>query len=184
MAPSRLRQLLPHGLMLAFALFLLWAAMRIDVDTGGRISPSVWPTAIIVFMALLCAWEIGKRLMSADARDSQGLASDLQQAPAGQDMGAAPVAEHPRKLYAGIGLVAAYVVLVPWLGFFIATALFLAIFPWLGGMRRGPLVATLGVAGSLGLVFVFMRVAYISLPLGEGPFRAVSLGLLKLIGVS
>jgi hypothetical protein len=33
-------------------------------------------------------------------------------------------------------------------------------------------------------VVVFMRVAYISLPLGEGPFRAISLGLMRAIGVS
>jgi len=29
-----------------------------------------------------------------------------------------------------------------------------------------------------------MRVAYISLPLGEGPFRAISIGLMRLLGVT
>jgi hypothetical protein len=33
-------------------------------------------------------------------------------------------------------------------------------------------------------VVIFMRVTYISLPLGEGPFRALSLALLSAIGVS
>ena len=97
---------------------------------------------------------------------------------------AAKEAEHPRKLYSGIGLVAAYVILVPWLGFFLSTALFLAAFPWLGGLRRPLLTAALGIAGSLVLVVIFMRVAYISLPLGEGPFRALSLALLGAIGVT
>jgi hypothetical protein len=30
---------------------------------------------------------------------------------------------------------------------------------------------------------VFQKVAYVSLPLGEGPFRAFSLGLMALLGV-
>lgn len=87
-------------------------------------------------------------------------------------------------LAGGIALVAAYVFAVPWLGFFLTTALFLGVFPWVGGLRRPLLSAMLGIAGSLALVVVFMRVAYISLPLGEGPFRALSLALMRAIGVS
>ena len=34
------------------------------------------------------------------------------------------------------------------------------------------------------LLVMFMRIAYISLPLGEGPFRSLSLALLRAIGVS
>lgn len=183
--PQRLRLVLPYGVMLAASLFLYWAASRIDVDTGGRISPSVWPKAIVVFMLLLCAWEVGKRLFARNADDSKGLIGELQEAPVAQ--GPPPVpeqAEQPRKLYGGIGLVAAYVILVPWLGFFLSTALFLAAFPWAGGLRRPALTATLGLAGSLALVVIFMRVAYISLPLGEGPFRVLSLALLRVIGVT
>jgi putative tricarboxylic transport membrane protein len=184
--PSRLRGIVPYGLVLAFSLFLFWAATRIDVDTGGRISPSVWPKAIIVFMGLLCAYEIGKRLLAPASQEAKGLVSELQEAPdaARADAPAAPEPEHPRKLYAGIALVAAYSLAVPWLGFFLTTALFLGLFPWLGGYRNAALTAVLGTLGSLVLVVIFMRIAYISLPLGEGPFRTVSLALLKLIGVT
>ena len=184
--PARLRGIVPYGLMLAFSVFLFWAATRIDVDTGGRISPSVWPKAVIVFMALLCAYEIAKRLLAPSSREATGLVSDLQQAPDAAGASAAPIAEpeHPRKLFAGIALVAGYVLAVPWLGFFLTTALFLGLFPWVGGFRNAPLTAVLGTLGSLSLVVVFMRIAYISLPLGEGPFRTLSLALLKLIGVT
>jgi putative tricarboxylic transport membrane protein len=184
--PSRLRGIIPYGVMLAFSAFLFWATLRIDVDTGGRISPSVWPRAIVVFMGLLCAYEIGKRLLAPASQEAKGLVSGLQQAP-DATMAGTPVqaeAEHPGKLYAGIAVVAAYVVAVPWLGFFLTTALFLAVFPWLGGFRNALLTGVLGISGSLALVVVFMRIAYISLPLGEGPFRTLSLALLKLIGVS
>jgi hypothetical protein len=91
--------------------------------------------------------------------------------------------EHPRRLWGGGALVVAYGVAVSWLGFFVSTALFLGAFPWVGGLRRPALAAALSVVGSFVLFVVFMRVAYISLPLGEGPFRTLSIALLRLIGV-
>ena len=36
----------------------------------------------------------------------------------------------------------------------------------------------------LTLVLVFMRIAYISLPLGAGPFRDLSIALMRAIGVT
>jgi putative tricarboxylic transport membrane protein len=180
--PTRLRQVLPYGVMLVASVLLYWAATRIDVNTGGRISPAAWPKAIIVFMGLLCAYEIVKRLVVKSEFAAKGLIADLQNPPSplGEGRGEG---QHPRMLFAGIALIAAYVVSVPWLGFFAATALFLAIFPWVSGLRRPVLSAVLGLAGSFVLVVVFMRVAYISLPLGEGPFRALSLALMRAIGV-
>ena len=37
--------------------------------------------------------------------------------------------------------------------------------------------------GSFGFFFIFMKVAYISLPLGQGPFKALSLLLMQWMGV-
>lgn len=186
--PSKLRQVLPHSVMLAASVLLYWAAMRIEPGTGGRIGPGVWPKAIIVIMGLLCAYEIAKRLVVSSRFTAKGLIDGLNQSPA-ESLAAADAAppvepQHPRKLYWGIGLVAAYVLLVPWAGFFLSTAIFLAIFPLAGGLWRPAMSAVLGVAGSLVLVVIFMRVAYISLPLGEGPFRALSLALMRLLGVT
>ncbi len=130
-------------------------------------------------MGLLCAWEIARRLAVRPRGGGPGASA----AETG-DASPAPPAIQAGKLAAGAGLVLAYVVTVPWLGFFVATAVFLAAFPWFGGLRRPLLTGALGVAGSLALVVVFMRVAYISLPLGEGPFRSLSLALLAAIGVS
>ncbi|MGE0355765.1 MAG: tripartite tricarboxylate transporter TctB family protein [Burkholderiales bacterium] len=174
--PKTLRLVLPHGLMLVASVLLYWAATRIEAFTGGggRIGPDAWPKAIIVFMGLLCAWEIAKRL----ALRSRGGGSEP---PAAAQ--AAPVT-HPGRLAAGVALVFGYVLVVPWIGFFVSTALFLAAFTWFGGLRRPVLATATGLAGSLVLVVMFMRVAYISLPLGEGPFKSLSIALLAAIGVS
>lgn len=186
--PKTLRLVLPHGLMLLASVVLYWAATRIDVHTGGggRIGPDAWPKAIIVFMGLLCAWEVAKRLVlrgrlgAGDGPAPAGVQPPGAAATAGSP---APVA-HAGRLAWGVGLVFGYVFVVSYVGFFVATAVFLAAFPWFGGLRRPVLAAVTGIAGSLVLVVMFMRIAYISLPLGEGPFRTLSIALLSAIGVS
>jgi putative tricarboxylic transport membrane protein len=177
---ARVGRVLPHAVMLVVACLLYWAATRIDAPTGGRIGPDVWPKAVIVFMGLLCAYEIAKRLLVRTDFVAKGLLSGTAGATDDKD---AFVANYPM-LFGAIALIAGYVFTVPWIGFFVATAIFLAVFPWIGGFRRPAIALALGLGGSLALVVIFMRVAYISLPLGEGPFRALSLGLLRLIGVS
>lgn len=187
--PTKLRRVLPHGVMLAASCWLYWAASRIDAETGGRIGPAVWPKAIIVFMALLCVYEIVKRLVVRTDFVAKGLLSGAE-LPHAQEA-ATRVGEHRDDgerthpmLLAGGGLVAAYVIAVQWIGFFTATALFLAAFPWVGGVRRPVACVVVSLAGTLALALVFLKVAYISLPLGEGPFRALSLAFMRLIGVT
>lgn len=187
--PERLRLVLPHSVMLLVSLALFWAALQIDTSgTGGRIGPDFWPKVVIGSMGLLCLYEIVKRLFVRGSVDATGLTGDLERSPAeavDPTVASAPVPEpeYPRLLWTGVALIVGYVVVVPWLGFFITTALFLTAFIWLGGYRR-PLVAlAVSTIGAFVLVVIFMRIAYISLPLGEGPFRLVSTTLLSLIGV-
>jgi len=175
--PGKLRRVLPHGVMLAVSCWLYWASTRIDVETGGRIGPTAWPRAVIVVMGLLCAYEIVKRLVVRTQFDARGLLAAAK-------VDEAPASDNYRMLSGGIVLIAAFVLAVPWIGFFLATALFLAIFPWIGGLRRPFVAISVSLAGTLVLAVVFLKVAYISLPLGEGPFRALSLGLMRLLGVT
>jgi len=173
--------------MLAVSIALYWCATRIDADTGGRIGPDVWPKAIIVFMGLLCVYEIVKRLVVKTEFEAKGLLSGAETlkeepvpSPLGEGQGEGK--DHPM-LYWGIGLIAAYVVGVPWIGFFVATFVFLVAFPLIGGSRRPVAIIVTALIGTITLAVVFMRVAYISLPLGEGPFRELSIALMRAMGV-
>ena len=181
---AKLTRVLPHAVMLVVACLLYWAAARIDAETGGRIGPAVWPKAVIVFMGLLCAYEIVKRLLVRSEFVARGLLSGTNAAPGQPVKREDAEPHHHGMLLGGIALIAGYVFTVPWIGFFTATALFLAVFQWIGGFRRPAIALAIGLGGALALVVVFMRIAYISLPLGEGPFRAISIGLMRLIGVS
>lgn len=194
----RIRRVLPYLAMLAVSALLYWAALQIDTrgaDGGRRIGPDFWPKLVIVIMGALCVFEIVKRLFFRTsslpgeiAGDGEGGASVRAPpaTPTAPDAARAapPEREYPGRLLAGIATIAGFALAVDWLGFFVATAAFLAAFMLIGGLRRAWLAAGIGVAGSLVLIVIFMRVAYISLPLGAGPFRELSLALLRLLGVS
>ena len=183
---AKLARVLPHAVMLVVACLLYWAATRIEAETGGRIGPAVWPKAVIIFMGLLCAYEIVKRLLVRSEFEATGLVTtDPPPAPSQGEVEQAPASPAGQgMLLGGIALVAAYVFTVPWIGFLTATALFLVVFPWIGGLRRPVSALAIGLAGTLFLAVVFLKVAYISLPLGEGPFRALSLAVMRLLGVT
>jgi hypothetical protein len=183
---SRLRACAPYFALLLVAVALYAAALRIDVPPsgGGRIGPDFWPKAIIVFMSLLCVWEIVRRLVVGTAEPADRSAGATDAAQIGDEGGTAESALDLPMLLGGAAAIVGYVIAVDWLGFFASTLLFLFAFAWIGGFRR--IVWNLGIAvgGSLLTLVLFMRVAYISLPLGEGPLRSLSLALLRLIGVS
>ena len=190
---ERLRLALPHTVLLLIAGLLYYATSLIDTSSAGgtRIGPDFWPKVIIGAMAALCIYEIGKRLIAGNTRDAAGLIAGLQSAPL-EIEGGPTTAEAPmttdaqpdhRSLAAGLALIVAFVFSVAYVGFFVGTALFLALFSWIGGYRRAMPVVLVSVIGAFVLLMIFMRIAYISLPLGVGPFQQLSVLLLRLIGV-
>jgi len=183
---QRLRLALPHAVLLLVAGFLYYATSFIDTAASAtRIGPDFWPKIIVGALAALCVYEIGKRLIIGAARDAGGLTASLDRPPAAIDgepiEPQAPVDNG--KLVAGIAVIAGFVVGVAYLGFFIATALFVALFCWIGGYRRTAPVLLASVLGAFILLVIFMRVTYVSLPLGVGPFNSLSVLLLRMIGI-
>jgi len=175
---TRLRAGLPYAAVFAAALYLYHATDAFAaMGREGQLSPAFWPRAVLGLLMLVCAWEIARAAwFSRDAR-----AAPVAAAQAGQ--GADEPPRQPLRLAAGIALTAAYVPAMEALGFFIATALYLAAFMVVGRYRRPFVVAIASIGGSLAFVFVFMKVVYVSLPLGMGPFRAFSASLLAALGI-
>jgi putative tricarboxylic transport membrane protein len=101
---------------------------------------------------------------------------------------AAPVADEdserfPTLLAGGIGITVLYVPAMEYIGFFLATIIYLAAFMWIGRYRRPIVVALTSVIGTVAFVYVFMKIVYVSLPLGAGPFREFSVMVLAALGV-
>jgi len=177
---------LPYVIVLAIVSFLYFRATKIDfVAPGGRIGPDVWPKAILALAALACLYEIAKNLLFGKwVRDMTGvLGSVLKDVPAQDVPGETESAAYPHLLWIGIAMTILYVVLIETLGFFLCTAIYLALFMWVGRYRRPGVIVATSLVGSLAFMFMFMKVVYVSLPLGTEPFAQVSFALMRLMGI-
>ena len=76
-----------------------------------------------------------------------------------------------------------YVLLIERLGFFLCTFIYLAAFMLVGRYRRFGVVLATSLIGSLVFMFVFMKIVYVSPPLGQAPFSEVSFFLMRLMGI-
>ena len=181
---DRLARAVPYALLLSLAAGLYALAGRIEyVGPSDRIGPDFWPRAILAILALACAYELVKSLFMARSASVGGMLQTLmERAPDVAAQGASEPAPSLARLAGGIGVTLAYVLLVDKLGFFLATAAYLFGFILVGGHRRRGIALVTAVIGSLAMVIVFMKIVYVSLPLGIGPFQRVSLALLALLG--
>jgi putative tricarboxylic transport membrane protein len=54
---------------------------------------------------------------------------------------------------------------------------------WIGRYRRPGVILVTSLVGSLAFMFMFMKIVYVSLPLGVEPFSQVSFLLMRLMGI-
>jgi putative tricarboxylic transport membrane protein len=176
----------PYLAVLLLAVFFYYKTMQIGfVAPGGRLGPDAWPKIVLGLLALVCVYEIVRRLFFDVAKAEQGGELELA-APPAHDV-SAPVEEvqpsYPLLLAVGIAMTIAYVALLGTLGFFLCTALYLAGFIVLGGYRRTAVTLATSLLGSLVFMFMFMKVVYVSLPLGVEPFSQLTFLLMRLMGI-
>jgi len=187
-AGPRLARILPYAIVGAVACYLFYIAMNFEFHRrAGTLGPDFWPKAILALLIATCVYEIGKRLLSKTPDvEVGGVLEEIvgESAETHADMGGtAAVESHPWLLLAGMALTAFYVFIIQSLGFFLATAPYLALFMVLGGYRRLVVMAVTSVLGTLLMLFFFMKVVYVSLPIGEAPFSAVTLFLMQVMGI-
>jgi putative tricarboxylic transport membrane protein len=187
-AGSRLARTLPYVIVGMVAGYLYYVAAHFEFHhRPGTLGPDFWPKAILLLLIAVCIYEIVKRLLSGTAsHEIGGVLVEIvgESADKHADMGAAAEIEsHPWLLLAGMALTALYVSLVHKLGFFLATSAYLALFTVLGGYRKWAVIAMVSVLGTLLLLFFFMKVVYVSLPIGEAPYSAVTLFLMQVMGI-
>lgn len=165
MDPGLIRSTAPYVAGLVVAAVLYHFAGRIDyTPRPGLLGPDFWPKAAIGLMAALCLLETVKRVAGSRA-EARGVEEVLEE-------GAGEEAQqtYPLLLLGGVALVVSFAFLVPILGFLLATFLFLPAFIYLGGYRNHLVVWGFSAIITATAAFVFLRVAYVSLPRGEPPF--------------
>jgi len=179
----RYRALIPYLLVLAAAGFLAFQTTRFEfTPSGDRPGPDVWPRAILVLIVVTCLLRIVALLRRPLGQDPVAL-RDVLEPPTDVAGSEAAARRYPLLLLTGVGLTILYVALLGTLGFFIDTTLYIAALIRTGRYRRWPVIIAVAFGGALAFMFVFMRIVYLSLPIGVAPFATVSLLLMRLMGV-
>ena len=184
-----LKRAAPYAVILVAAAYLYRAALAFDYErVPGRIGPDAWPRMLLVLLMGICLIAIGQLAFGREAVPDEEASEDAQ-AREGEEV--EPQSEglrlsidsHPRLALAGILLTFAYLYAFEWVGFFSASVVYLFLLMLTGGFRRPLAALAISAATALGFVFVFMKVVYVSLPLGHGPFLELSVAVMKLVGI-
>jgi putative tricarboxylic transport membrane protein len=170
---SRLTRLLPEVAALAVVAALWPVTGSLESSAGGP-GPGFFPRVLLAVLGVSAliglAREVVRRRPGRSASTSVALEDD-----------GGPT-DVRRALFAA-GLVLGYVAATALVGFVLASTVFVATFLWLSGHRSWwRLVAVAGVA-PLVLAYVFVKVVYIALPTGLGPFDAVTVALYAVFGI-
>jgi putative tricarboxylic transport membrane protein len=155
-------RLLAPLLGMALAVGLFPGTWGLDAVARGSLGPGFWPRLALVGLGLACLAK---------------LVEEWRRPGAGQEVSRPPLSR--AKLTAGVGAVVLYVLLAPWLGFAIVSALFIAGFMALCGTRSVAALAAGATLGTTCLLYVFVKLVYLPLPKGDGPFEALTLALYR-----
>jgi putative tricarboxylic transport membrane protein len=151
----------------ALAAALLAVSRGLDpVAAPGQLGPAFWPRLVLAGLIVAC---LAKAVEEARAPTRHG--EELRP----------PLARG--RLAAAVALIVLYVLLASALGFPLTTAAFIAAFMALGG-TRSPLVLGLNAAGgTVALLYLFVKLVYLPLPKGDGPFEALTLALYRALRI-
>lgn len=169
----------PYLLLLCAAAGLYYVADHIAYSAiSDQIGPDRWPKIVITILFSVCVFEIVRRLIAnGPARGTVlevvGLEAELMM----------PHTTRPALVIGTIIVTIVYLLLLDSGGFFTSTIAYSACLMWLGGLRKPAVVVAMSVALSFLFTFIFMKLIFVALPLGEGPFAKISLAVMRLVGV-
>lgn len=181
---QRIRAALPYFIGLGIAAYLYHLAGTISYPARpGQLGPDFWPRVAISIIAIVCLYEAVRVLLTGRIDYSvQGIAEHLEEEEP-DDAEAQPASSRLYMLLGGLALTLGYAVLVPILGFLLASYLFLIVFMYLGGIRNHVAIWASSTIGMLVFAFIFLKVVYVSLPRGEPPFDQVTQLVMDLLMV-
>jgi putative tricarboxylic transport membrane protein len=168
-----LRLAAPAGFLLAALVLPAFMLETTRPLRGVGLGPAAWPRVMLALIAV-CAliWLVQELLAWRRGRA----------APAAEPATAAEVYSYPKALI-GLVMILAYGWLLPIAGFPITTAVFIALWCLLGGVRHPLAVAALSLLGTGVLLWVFMGLALMPLSRGLGVFDRISIAILQLLGI-
>lgn len=154
--------------------------------TRGLFGPTAWPTMMLYGVAFFASgwllqdllktlWQF-KPFSRAGTRQPAGGPSASRGSPGGG-------LRSELTMIAGIAMIAAYGYLIAVIGFAFATLLFLVGWILLGGIFRPRLIVLVSSLGTLGLLYLFVKLASMPLSRGEGVFADWTIALYRFLRV-
>jgi putative tricarboxylic transport membrane protein len=147
-------------LILAVAIYFYSLACCIGPSPMGQLGPDFWPKMILIFLMGSCVIKFGEIVWNR-----RSLADEVEARPAMNNM----------RLSLMIVLLVVTVFAIDYLGFVLANFLFMIAFLSLVGMRKIASLLLVSILGSIGMLYVFVKVVYLPLPKGMGFFEDISL---------
>jgi hypothetical protein len=175
----------PFVVLFCVALYLVTLTRQFEFPRApGRLGPDVWPVAILLLLMLACIVGIGRNFLAPRLPAASAQTEEERSTTPGDALAPQPaVASRYWLVAGGFLLFLLYPVALEYLGFPIATFLFMALFMLVGQWRHVPGVVVVSAIGTLSLFYVFRGLVYVSLPLGTGPFHSATLWVAGLLGM-
>jgi hypothetical protein len=175
MTREKILKMVPYGIIFLISIYFYVLAGQFRFSAKpGHLGPDFWPKMLLALTMATCLYEIIKTAFFTKVTKSTAPPSEKK---------AETRSNYPELLVLGIVMTVAYAYFVSVVGFVLCTFLYFFLFMLVGRYRKMRVVLLNSVIGTLVLVFVFMKIVYVSMPLGEEPFMSISLFVLGLLGV-
>lgn len=182
---ARLRGWVPPGVgtpvialaVSASAYFVLQA--RYPDAFESRANAAVWPSAMLILCILTAGLLLIRRLWGHwQGRRANGDAVTVN------DAVSLPVAAYDdRKMILGLLGIVLYGGALPYVGFALATVAMIVYWLIMDGMRKIATVTLTAVLGTIGLLYLFVKITYAPLPRGEWFFDDITVAIYRALGI-
>ena len=172
------RDVAPYVIVLGVAIWLYYVADHIAFSAiSNQMGPDRWPKMITAILALVSAFETIRRLVVSTPAKAEADEDKLE------DELLHPKQTHIAMVFGTIAVTIIYLLALERCGFASCTIVYAACLMWLGGFRQPLVIAFCACGLTILFMFIFMKLIFVALPLGQGPFERISLALMSLVGV-
>lgn len=170
-------EVLPEVGILLFCALLYQQTGGLGTTVEGP-GPALFPRVLIALLAVAMVVRLVQHIRNIRAGGTDGDAAPVMEE--GVDNDDLPISR--ARVWQAIGMSVGYVVGTIYVGWVLATFVFLVVFLYMAGKRNLWLTVPVGAGLAVGLAYVFVKVVYIALPTGVGAFDLFTLRLLQALG--
>jgi putative tricarboxylic transport membrane protein len=177
-AAAGAERVVPYALVFCVAVFLLYRAENFEFTaTADQIGPDSWPKLVLYMIMATSAFEGIRRLLTGRSNRPGPRVAPVVETPFERERA------DMRIVLAAVAASIIYLALFEIVGFFFDTLVFVLALIWIGKFRRFWTALAISTVTTLLFMLVFMRVIFVALPIGIGPFQWLSTSLMRFLGV-